>query len=409
MRVIINTTCTCCFAIATLFGTSFIRRDTVKSMMTPIAITARAALGLTARRSIRPAVQCVCPSHPSVVVDGVHRYQSSGITKASSFQKKALEVLRSQSDANGKSDKPSEGMGIKVKKPLKKKSFFGAVSDSDQSVSDAASPKTDDTTAKDLDKPEIEKPTPEAIAPPAPPKEQNRRLSSEFLHEFAPKIVVLGVGGAGGNALNNMVAKELQGVEFVALNTDAQHLASTLTDQRIQLGAELTRGLGCGANPDAGRLAAEESREQIQEQLKDAHLVFITAGMGGGTGTGAAPVIADICYEMGILTVGVVTLPFSFEGSHRKRLALEGIERIQNVVDTLIVIPNQNLFQIAGPETTFVDAFQMADDVLLGGVKSITDLMTSPGLINLDFADVQVSLRLLALFSCVLHRSFFTV
>ena len=214
-------------------------------------------------------------------------------------------------------------------------------------------------------------------------------IVAQQLHEFAPKIVVVGVGGAGGNALNNMIAKELQGVDFVALNTDAQHLASTLTDNRLQLGVQLTQGLGCGANPDAGRLAAEESRAQIQETLKDSHLVFITAGMGGGTGTGAAPVVADICYEMGIMTVAVVTLPFTFEGTHRRRLAMEGIERLQGVVDTLIVIPNQNLFQIAGPDTTFVDAFQMADDVLLGGVKSITDLMTSPGLINLDFADVQ--------------------
>jgi cell division protein FtsZ len=209
------------------------------------------------------------------------------------------------------------------------------------------------------------------------------------LHEFAPKIVVVGVGGAGGNALNNMIAKELQGVDFLALNTDAQHLSLTLTDNRLQLGLELTQGLGCGANPDAGRLAAEESRAQIEERLSDAHMVFITAGMGGGTGTGAAPVVADICYQKGIMTVGVVTLPFNFEGTHRRRLALEGIARLQQVCDTTIIVPNQNLFAISGPETTFVDAFQMADDVLLGGVKSITDLMTSPGLINLDFADVQ--------------------
>jgi len=209
------------------------------------------------------------------------------------------------------------------------------------------------------------------------------------LYEFAPKLVVVGVGGAGGNAINNMITKQLKGVDFLALNTDAQHLSTTLTDHRLQLGIELTRGLGCGANPDAGRLAAEECREQIEALLKDAHMVFVTAGMGGGTGTGAAPVIADICYQLGILTVGVVTLPFSFEGSHRRRLALEGLLRLEQVVDTLIVIPNQNLFQLATPETSFVEAFGMADDVLLGGVQSITDLMTSPGMINLDFADVQ--------------------
>lgn len=175
----------------------------------------------------------------------------------------------------------------------------------------------------------------------------------------------------------------------MALNTDAQHLSTTLTDQRLQLGVELTRGLGCGANPDAGRMAAEECRDDITSLLREAHMVFITAGMGGGTGTGAAPVVAEICYELDILTVAVVTLPFAFEGTHRKRLALEGIARLQQVVDTLIVIPNQNLFQLATPDTSFVDAFSMADNVLLGGVRSITDLMTSPGLINLDFADVQ--------------------
>mmetsp|Transcript_13837 Transcript_13837/g.19356 ORF Transcript_13837/g.19356 Transcript_13837/m.19356 type:complete len:453 (+) Transcript_13837:296-1654(+) len=210
------------------------------------------------------------------------------------------------------------------------------------------------------------------------------------LHEFAPKIVVVGVGGAGGNALNNMIAKDaLSGVDFCALNTDAQHLSQIMTDQKLQLGVELTRGLGCGANPDAGRMAAEECRTEIEEMLGGAHMVFITAGMGGGTGTGAAPVVAEICYQMGILTVGVVTMPFAFEGTHRRRLALEGIGRLQDVVDTMIVIPNQNLFSMATQDTSFVDAFKMADDVLLGGVKSITDLMTSPGLINLDFADVQ--------------------
>lgn len=179
------------------------------------------------------------------------------------------------------------------------------------------------------------------------------------------------------------------GVDFLTLNTDAQHLATTLTENRLQIGTNLTSGLGCGANPDAGRLAAEESREQITELLGDAHMVFVTAGMGGGTGTGAAPVVAEICYNLGILTVGVVTKPFRFEGTHRMRLANEGIGRLQEVVDTLIMIPNQNLFMLANDQTSFMDSFAMADNVLLAGVRSITDLMTTPGLINLDFADVQ--------------------
>jgi cell division protein FtsZ len=179
------------------------------------------------------------------------------------------------------------------------------------------------------------------------------------------------------------------GVDFLALNTDAQHLSTILTDNKLQIGSTLTSGLGCGANPDAGRLAAEESKEQISEILSDAHMVFITAGMGGGTGTGAAPVVAELCYNLGILTVGVITKPFRFEGTHRMRLANEGIDRMEKVVDTMIVIPNQNLFAMANDQTSFMDAFGMADNVLLAGVKSITDLMTTPGLINLDFADVQ--------------------
>jgi len=178
-------------------------------------------------------------------------------------------------------------------------------------------------------------------------------------------------------------------VDFLALNTDAQHLATTLTENRIQIGSTLTSGLGCGANPNAGKMAAEESRTQIEELVGDAHMVFITAGMGGGTGTGAAPVVAELCYNLGILTVGVVTKPFRFEGTQRMRLANEGIGQLKEVVDTLIVIPNQNLFALANNDTSFVDSFAMADNVLLAGVKSITDLMTTPGLINLDFADVQ--------------------
>eukprot|EP00978_Attheya_sp_CCMP212_P001883 scaffold3902_cov53-Attheya_sp.AAC.2 len=214
-------------------------------------------------------------------------------------------------------------------------------------------------------------------------------MSSLQLHNFAPRIVVAGIGGAGGNAVNNMIAQNLSGVDFLAMNTDAQHLANTLTDNRLQIGRSKTGGLGCGANPDAGRLAAEESLSDIEAHLEDATMVFLTAGMGGGTGTGAAPVVADLCTQMGILTVAVVTVPFSFEGSHRMRLAMEGVARLKDVVDTLIVIPNQNLFRLAPPETGLMDCFVMADNVLLAGVKSITDLMTKPGIINVDFADVQ--------------------
>ncbi|KAL7525655.1 hypothetical protein ACHAXR_002774 [Thalassiosira sp. AJA248-18] len=186
-----------------------------------------------------------------------------------------------------------------------------------------------------------------------------------------------------------MVASGLAGVEFLALNTDAQHLSTSLSPTRLQIGTHLTSGLGCGANPDAGRLAAEESSDAIQSCIEDAHMVFITAGMGGGTGTGAAPVVAGLCYDLGILTVSVVTTPFRFEGTHRRRLALEGVDRLKQVSDTMIVVPNQNLFRLVGEKTSFVDSFRLADNVLLAGVRSITDLMTSPGLINLDFADVQ--------------------
>ena len=189
--------------------------------------------------------------------------------------------------------------------------------------------------------------------------------------------------------ISNIVSHFILGVEFLALNTDAQHLSTSLSPNRLQIGTDLTSGLGCGANPDAGRLAAEESKEAIVSCIEDAHMVFITAGMGGGTGTGAAPVVAGLCYDLGILTVSVVTTPFRFEGTHRRRLALEGVDRLKDVSDTLIVVPNQNLFRLVGEKTSFVDSFRLADNVLLAGVRSITDLMTSPGLINLDFADVQ--------------------
>jgi cell division protein FtsZ len=207
--------------------------------------------------------------------------------------------------------------------------------------------------------------------------------------ELKPRIVVFGVGGAGGNAVNNMIESGLEGVEFVVANTDSQQLAFSKTERRIQLGVSVTQGLGAGAHPEVGMSAAEESAPEIGEHLDGAHMVFITAGMGGGTGTGAGPIIAKCARERGILTVGVVTKPFQFEGRHRMRLADAGIAELQRYVDTLIVIPNQNLFRVANERTTFAEAFGMADQVLHSGVRSITDLMVLPGLINLDFADVR--------------------
>jgi cell division protein FtsZ len=211
--------------------------------------------------------------------------------------------------------------------------------------------------------------------------EQNEQLK--------PRITVIGVGGAGGNAVNNMISQKLEGVEFVVGNTDAQALAQSLAEKRVQLGRAITHGLGAGSRPDMGRAAAEEAMEDINQHLCGSHMVFIAAGMGGGTGTGAAPVIARLAREQGMLTVGVVTKPFQFEGRNRMRIADEGIEEMQQYVDTLIVIPNQNLFRIANEKTTFADAFAMADDVLHSGVRGVTDLMVVPGLINLDFADIR--------------------
>jgi len=204
-----------------------------------------------------------------------------------------------------------------------------------------------------------------------------------------PRIVVFGVGGAGTNAINNMIRLGLEGIEFVAANTDAQALASNLAGRKLQLGVTVTRGLGAGARPDVGREAAEEQLDEINALLEGAHMAFITAGMGGGTGTGAAPVIARAARERGILTVGVVTKPFQFEGAVRSRSAEAGIQALQQYVDTLIVIPNQNLFNIANEKTTFADAFKMADDVLYQGVRGVTDLIMTPGQINLDFADIR--------------------
>ena len=208
-------------------------------------------------------------------------------------------------------------------------------------------------------------------------------------NELKPRITVIGVGGAGGNAVNNMILSRLEGVEFMVANTDAQSLGQSRTERRIQLGTAATQGLGAGSRPDIGRAAAEESIEEILGQIGGANMVFITAGMGGGTGTGAAPVIARAAREKGILTVGVVTKPFHFEGAHRMRTAEAGIEELQQYVDTLIIIPNQNLFRVATERTTFADAFKMADDVLYSGVRGVTDLMIMPGLINLDFADIR--------------------
>src|SRR3990167_6888102 len=214
-------------------------------------------------------------------------------------------------------------------------------------------------------------------------------LKMPEIKELRPKITVFGVGGAGGNAVNNMIRSGLQGCEFVVANTDSQALMSSKAERMIQMGVAVTEGLGAGSQPEVGRAAAEEAINEIVDHLSGSHMVFVTAGMGGGTGTGAAPVIARAAREEGILTVGVVTKPFHFEGTHRSRTAERGIEELQQYVDTLIIIPNQNLFRIANERTTFADAFKLADDVLYSGVRSVTDLMMMPGLINLDFADIR--------------------
>jgi len=218
-------------------------------------------------------------------------------------------------------------------------------------------------------------------------------MSIEFgnteLIELTPRIAVIGVGGAGCNAVNNMIRAQLQGVDFVVANTDAQSLSSSSADNRLQLGVEITQGLGAGAQPKVGAAAAEEAVDSIDDTLNGCHMAFVTAGMGGGTGTGAAPVIARRAREKGILTVGVVTKPFQFEGGRRMKIADSGIAELAQHVDTLIIIPNQNLFRVADERTTFADAFNMADEVLHSGVRGITDLMVMPGLINLDFADVR--------------------
>lgn len=215
------------------------------------------------------------------------------------------------------------------------------------------------------------------------------KIQTPEVQRLSPKIHVFGVGGAGGNAVNNMISSGLDGVEFIVANTDAQALEGSLCENRVQLGTHVTGGLGAGAKPEMGEKAADESLEELMEYLQGSNMVFITAGMGGGTGTGAAPVIARACRDAGILTVGVVTKPFHFEGTHRMRQAEAGIERMQEYVDTLIVIPNQNLFRVANERTTFADAFRMADSVLQSGVRGVTDLITKEGLINLDFSDIR--------------------
>lgn len=217
----------------------------------------------------------------------------------------------------------------------------------------------------------------------------NVRIQAPEAQQLSPKITVVGVGGAGGNAVNNMISSNLEGCEFLACNTDAQALEGSLSDSKIQLGVHVTNGLGSGAKPEIGHQAAQESLDEVMQFLEGSNMAFVTAGMGGGTGTGAAPVIAKACRDAGILTVGVVTKPFHFEGTHRMEMAEAGIQEMQGYVDTLIIIPNQNLFRVANEKTTFADAFKMADSVLQSGVRGVTDLMVMPGLINLDFADIR--------------------
>jgi cell division protein FtsZ len=226
-------------------------------------------------------------------------------------------------------------------------------------------------------------------------KEANMTINLKIpdIREMKPRITVFGVGGAGGNAVNNMITAGLQGVDFVVANTDAQALTMSKAERIIQMGTQVTEGLGAGSQPEVGRAAAEEVIDEIRDHLTGAHMVFVTAGMGGGTGTGAAPIIAKTARELGILTVGVVTKPFQFEGARRMRFAEAGIVELHKVVDTLLIIPNQNLFRVANEKTTFADAFAMADQVLYSGVACITDLMVKEGLINLDFADVRAVMR----------------
>ncbi len=254
------------------------------------------------------------------------------------------------------------------------------------------------TPAKPSSAPEKNDPTPlysepeskqQSSSQPSAPSKENASFGSKVDADLKPKITVVGVGGAGCNAVNNMISSSLQGVQFVVCNTDAQALSHSLTDRRIQLGHQITQGLGAGSKPEVGHAAAEESLQDIIKEISGSNMVFITAGMGGGTGTGAAPVVAQAARELGILTVAVATKPFHFEGNHRMKTADHGIEELAQYVDTLIVIPNQNLFRIATEKTGFMEAFKLADNVLHSGVRGVTDLMMMPGLINLDFADIR--------------------
>ena len=213
------------------------------------------------------------------------------------------------------------------------------------------------------------------------------------VNNLSPKISVIGVGGAGGNIINSMIESKISGVSFLNVNTDSQQLKHSLAEQTLQLGPNCTQGLGAGANPEVGKAAAEEVVTEIQEYLEDANMVFLTAGMGGGTGTGASPVVARVARDMGILIVGVVTKPFTMEGKLKMEQANEGIRELQKYVDNLIVIPNQNIFHSAKPETTFTEAFQLANNVLINGVRSIIDVMVKPGVVNHDFADVQTVMK----------------
>ena len=226
-----------------------------------------------------------------------------------------------------------------------------------------------------------------------------KNLSIQFADEFTSnaRIKVIGVGGAGGNAINGMIHAGLVGVEFIAVNTDLQALDTNKASCRLQIGKSLTKGLGAGANPEVGRRAVEEDMDEVTESLRDADMIFVTAGMGGGTGTGAAPIVADIARNLGALTVGIVTKPFLFEGKRRMERADEGIQDLIEKVDTLIVIPNQRLLAIVEKQTTLVDAFLMADDVLLQATRGISDLITVPGMINLDFADVRTVMSEMAM------------
>lgn len=224
-------------------------------------------------------------------------------------------------------------------------------------------------------------------------KNHSSTQNVEEIEEGMARIKVIGVGGSGGSAINRMIEAKLKGVKFIAINSDMQALKKSLSTTKLQIGKELTRGLGCGADPDKGRMSAEENKDEIYEELRDSEMVFVTAGMGGGTGTGAAPVVAGIAKELGALTVAVVTKPFSFEGQRRMKLAEAGIEELRKNVDTLIVIPNDRLLQVVDKKTTLMDAFQVVDDVLRQGVKGITDLITQHGLINLDFADVKAIMQ----------------